>query len=291
MRRTTVASVAVVILVLVSGCNGLFGSDKTTPSVTPAAVPTDSPTRATPDQQIAPGVSDNGITNASALLTAHTAILNNTSFTRRQNTTTLYTNGSVIFRGMSILRAGDRGEGFYRRLTYDWRSPISTRIVRERIETWSNGDQTFSQIIFSNNTTRYARSSQSFRADASGPPTTASMLRSIVQLPGTLLTPANSTIVTYTTRNDTQMYRIHSMFHTSSMSYTIELLVDERGVIHESTIIRVPTHSAKISITSASYSNIGTTVPPDQPPWYSRAKNATTPTEANIIDPMSAGAL
>lgn len=75
MDRTALASVALVVLVALTGCSGLFGGGTPTPAAEPTVTPTATPT-ATPGGPFAgvtfpEGTSKDAIDNGSALLTSH----------------------------------------------------------------------------------------------------------------------------------------------------------------------------------------------------------------------------
>lgn len=88
------------VLALTAGCGSLTGSTTETESVTPAPVPTASPT---PDSVagLAPGLSASGITDVRALARNHTQVTTRTSYVlvRTQSTTHTFGNSSVNASG------------------------------------------------------------------------------------------------------------------------------------------------------------------------------------------------
>jgi hypothetical protein len=89
-----------VVLLVLAGRNGLISGDTgtnetTMQTVTPADVPTDEPTP-TPVPQLAPGLTTQGVVDGFALVNAHGAALDNTSYTVRRNSTTRFQNGTLF---------------------------------------------------------------------------------------------------------------------------------------------------------------------------------------------------
>src|SRR5699024_2742507 len=144
------------VMVVLAGCSGLIpGSDEPTETVTPAPVPTDKPTP-TPVPQFAPGITGKGIEDASALLAAHTSVLENRSFTIRTNTTMIAPNGSVVINYTDTLRAGPPGTGVYSRSerTSNPGSLEARALVREM---WSNNTTQVINETYANGTITYDR--------------------------------------------------------------------------------------------------------------------------------------
>lgn len=79
MTRVTCA-VVLVFLLSMAGCSGIIGEVTPTSTLTPAEVPTDSPSP-TAARELAPGLTQEGVTDAWALAGAHEDELANTSHT------------------------------------------------------------------------------------------------------------------------------------------------------------------------------------------------------------------
>ena len=93
-RRPTTA-LLVVLLVASAGCSGLVGTDGQPTETTTTAPTTDTTTESTTTteateqtpEQLAPGVTSEGVTDALALANAHEDIVSSSTFVRRSNTT------------------------------------------------------------------------------------------------------------------------------------------------------------------------------------------------------------
>ncbi|EMA53081.1 hypothetical protein [Halococcus thailandensis] len=272
MRRTSVA-VLLSVLVVLAGCSGVFGgSDESAETVTPAAVPTDEPTP-TPMPELAPGVTKRGIEDPRALIAAHRSFLQNRSFTQRSSSTALAANGSAILQTTGTLRVGATGAVRYvsnRSGPYfaTERGSIPTRIVA-----WSNDGNYFVQQTFANGTTTYSHP----------PGRRTGMQFALGTLPTILgaLDTGNTTITDRRSENGTTLYHVNGTIDTRRQPNTsVRLLVDSRGVVREySTVRQAPASSAVTkSITENRLVAINTTGTPERPSWVATAKNRTTPT-------------
>ena len=133
-RTRGLLSLLLVVCVVLAGCNGVFGGDtQETSTLTPAAVPTDEPTR-TPLPQLAPGLTGEGVVNASALAAAHDATLEDTSYTARRTVTYRTPNGTPVRRIESVTRVADDGRF---RITKRWNGSTSLR----RVAYYHDGDR------------------------------------------------------------------------------------------------------------------------------------------------------
>lgn len=124
----------VAVLVLLAGCNGFAGTEtRTTASVTPAPVPS------SPDYP--PGVTENGVVDASRLASAHARAVSNQSYTLRSNRTVRYTNGTIRSRlTVSVQLAANRSYLVHARTTGD-RAPTFLGRPPANATFWSNGSQ------------------------------------------------------------------------------------------------------------------------------------------------------
>lgn len=112
MGARPAALVAVAFLVASGGCVGLFGGDSDVQTLTPAAVPTNTPPPA-------PGVTDEGSVNPEGLVSAHEAVLENTSYrfqrvvavTGRNGTLRVETDRRIDDDGTALEQLQVRGEG------------------------------------------------------------------------------------------------------------------------------------------------------------------------------------
>jgi hypothetical protein len=277
MQRA-VGTVLVAVLVVLAGCSGVFGGDgggDDVETVTPAPVPTDEPTP-TPVPQLAPGLTEQGIENASALVAAHGSFLRNQSFTQISNSTALASNGSVLLRTTSTLRAGPPGEGVYsvtdRNESYSSRESIALPIHSEG---WWDGQRYFVKRTFQNGTTTYNRPRidvKQFRYNIA-----QGGLSYRLKPFGT----ANTSVTDRFTRNGTTLYRVRGVIQSDTAgNLSLRLLIDSRGVIHRyTTVRRLPSEmNISKSITKTRFVTINETDAPERPSWVDEAMNRTTAT-------------
>ena len=271
MRRK-IGIVLIAALVILAGCSGLFvgdrgDSERSTSTVTPMAVPTDEPTP-TPTPQLAPGLTQQGIVDRSALLSAHDSYLQNRSFTLHTNQAALASNGTLYSGFQSTLQVGPPETGVYYtgNATYPLnktdtgynfsgnRSPILHR------ESWSTGDHYFQKQTFTNETTIYAQQ----RGEG--------QLRGGYYLNHTIESfGANNTSVQRQQRNGSTYYLVQGDIQRGA-SYTYEnrslrLLIDERGLIHKSHLEYKLSEGGQTLVFNYELSDVGDTEPPDRPSW------------------------
>ena len=272
MQRA-VGTISIAVLVVLAGCSSVLGgSGEMTETLTPAAVPTDEPTP-TPVPQLAPGITGQGIENASALVAAHGSFLQNRSFTQTSNSTVLAPNGSVLSRTTSTLRAGAAGEGVYsvieRNGSYRSRESIGLPV---HSEAWLDGQRYFVKRTFQNGTTTYSR----LRISVTRSDVATGILPYLLESFGT----NNTAVSERFTRDGTTLYRIRGVTQSGTAgNMTLRLLVDSRGVIHEYTRVRRLPSEMNISksVSKTRLIAINTTEAPERPPWVDEAKNQTTP--------------
>ncbi|EMA55527.1 MULTISPECIES: hypothetical protein [Halococcus] len=294
MQRA-VGTVLVVVLVVLAGCSGVFGGDgggESTPTVTPMTVPTDEPTP-TPVPQLAPGLTGQGIENASALVAAHSSFLQNRSFTERSNSTGLGPNGSVLVDTTSTLHVGSGDEGIYavtERNSSEGYSPYPETLAA-RTEVWSNDGRTLWNRTYANGTTRYDRldSSSQTRFGAAG-----AGLRYRLEWFTT-----DTTSVTERQRNGSTLYLVRGKTRTEQTfangNTSLRMLVDRRGVIHSYRTVQQLSGNENLTrvVSTTRFSAIGATDVPDRPSWADTALNRTTsvpsrtPSSANATASMA----
>lgn len=260
MQRATLLALGLVGLVAFAGCN-VFNSGSNTPAVTPMDVPTADPTL-TAVPQLAPGLTQYGLTNASALIDAHTAILANTSFTVREVWLLKYPNGTVAARRVSTKRVED--DRVYR--TYE-----STGLLEPaQQEVWIGTKRSFGRITQNNSTSYYRISRARLSHNELIPQPPPAFLDAIAS--------QSNSISKNVTRNGTTVYRLTAMSKNSSSQYAGSILVTASGLIQQFTV-RIPISfepipNASLSVRSVRITNIGTTTV-ERPSWYTEAVNAT----------------
>jgi hypothetical protein len=280
MQRT-LGTILVAVLVVLAGCGGVLGGgggSDTVETFTPVPVPTDEPTP-TPVPQLAPGLTGQGIENASALVVASKSFYRNRSFTTRANFTVLASNGTVLARSTGTLHAGPAGEGFrYVSERNGGSALINTSTEPVRTEAWWDGERYFLKQTYANGTTTYRRLPIDDGQTGYG--------FAIGGVPGILesVGTANTTVANRFTRNGTMLYRVRGIARTEWRgNVSFRLLVDSRGVIHEYwTVYQIPFRGNNSTVVrETQFSAVNTTDAPERPSWVDEALNQTTPIPEN----------
>ncbi len=271
-----------VVCVVLAGCNGVFGSDAGTPerTLTPAAVPTDEPTP-TPVPQLAPGLTGEGVVNASALAAAHDATLDDTSFTVRRTVTYRTRNGTSIRRIESVTRVADDGRF---RITKRWNGSTPLR----RVAYYDDGERLLVATTGTDDATTYRQAS----------PGTVVAQRSSVAAAGsrrieTMFVAGETVVAGRTERNGTTVYRLvpaetlrRSPETTTGLgrAVSVEARVTDRGRVRSYTLVQrlsgEGSDGAASIVVSTRYSRVGST-DVERPAWYGTALAATDVTTAN----------
>lgn len=142
--------VLLVALIALAGCSavqstGPVGEPTPEGTVTPAPVPADEAGR------LAPGLTDDGIENASELRRSHEAHLENRSYSHFARAAVRYENGTThAAYGARVTVDADEGDRLVVRLPRASR----TRSV-ERVETWSNGSTMAVRQLYENGSVEY----------------------------------------------------------------------------------------------------------------------------------------
>ena len=148
--RQLISIVGLVFLVLLAGCGGGFGFDtgtETSSTVTPAPVPTDDPLSSPPT-----GLSEDGITDSSALADAHAEALANTSFTIKRNHTLITPNGTRLVDTTSVRRIGANHSHWTIERAFNGTNARSFERIVEHLGIWFNGTHGFYQFQGPNET-------------------------------------------------------------------------------------------------------------------------------------------
>lgn len=275
---------------VLSGCSALDGeSSPETRTVTPAPVPTTEPTP-TPAPRLAPGLTAEGITNASALAAAHDAVLRDASYTRRSNLTITYRNGTIHERHRAVTRLGTGHERLFRvasgtsvfAFVAGDSSPSLTRAMRN--EVYSNGTLAVSAVTYTNETTAYYEiATEPVEESVAG--TDRTYLARALGRTETRITGRRS-------RTDATLYRVVATeaalsavrplpTYGSIRKVRFRALVDSRGLVRERRVTYTATTDGGTTVSvarSVEYRQIGSTTV-SRPSWYEAAiENATTAT-------------
>lgn len=265
-----IALVLLVVLVALAGCNGVFGgeTDDVEKTFTPVAVPTAEPTP-TPVPRLAPGLTVEGVVNASALAAAHDAVLENTSFTVWEVVTYRTRNGTPIRRVRSVAHIGADGRFL---VTKRWSG------TPQRVVYYYDGERLLVATTDSRGTT-YHRAS----------PEIAILRRSVATGSGQIervFLAAETRVVGRTTHNGTTVYRLVPETQTQSMeatsfgrSVSVKARVTERGLVRTYTFRQTlngeGSDGAAVIVVSTRYTEVGSTTI-ERPAWYDEALSATT---------------
>jgi hypothetical protein len=280
MSRTSLLYLVIVVLVAFSGCNAFNNPDTTT--LTPAPVPTDEPTP-TPVPRLAPGLTQDGVVNASALAAAHDALLENTSFTMHRTVTYRTHSGTPVRRMTSVARVGDDGRFL---VTKRWNGTTHLR----RAVYYYDGERLLVATTDAFETT-YRRM----------PPETATSLRSVVV--GTdaerierLFVTTEMQVVGRTESNGSTVYRLVPGIGQNQSNATVSIgrsvsvraRITDRGLVRRYTFRQTLSgegpDGAVVIVVWTRYTDVGSTTP-ERPAWYATAVSATNATESTDRQP------
>lgn len=139
--RTAFAGVLVVVLLASAGCSGVFGEgagpvretyDVPSPTPTPTPTATPSPTR-TPVETVVPGIATDRIMSPIATMSAHSVVLENTSFRVVRNLRVEYANGTTA-----------RQETVEAWVSRDRRRYLAIRNTGDRLAVYADGTSAYS---------------------------------------------------------------------------------------------------------------------------------------------------
>ena len=266
---------------MLAGCNGVFGGDAEGPerTLTPVAVPTDEPTP-TPVPQLAPGLTGEGVVNASVLAAAHDAALDGTSYTERRTVTYRARNGTPIRRIESVTRVANDGRF---RITKRWSGSTSLR----RVAYYDDGERLLVATTNAGNATTYRRASSG----------TVAAQRSSVAAAGsrrieTMFVASETVVAGRTERDGTTVYRLvpAASRRTPDTATGLDRSVSVRADITEQGLVRSYTLVQRLSgegadgaatiVVSTRYSQVGST-DVERPAWYDSALTAIDAAASN----------
>lgn len=290
MSQTSGLCLCLVILVCLAGCNALTGETTTEPpSITPAEIPTDDPNAT---QRLAPGLTNHGVVDPSALANAHEAVLTNTSFTRKGTMTKKYTNGTIRTQRVMTTRMVAPKDRYYINVEEYGHNTNRYNQTPDNLSYWSNGERVFVASPSSKmNTTTYHHWESATPADLESGFIRGEMYSEWFQI-------FDTKVSNHTTHNGTTLYRVTAtgiadpdrltkIFPDTKQprNLTFHAMIDSRGLVHEYRLAYTATltetnRPTPIQIVSGMrHTNIGATTV-DRPSWYTTA-NRTTPTTPN----------
>lgn len=278
MRRPSVV-LPVVALLLLAGCSSVSPFASSSPTGTPAPVPTGS--SESPGPVYPPGIDDGGVHDASALVEAHESVIADTSYAVRATETHRYDNGTLQWRLGIRRRVAAGGDRHHSIVDVDGTAPgFGTLHNVTRIETYREEQQLY--VVQSNATTeRYLRVE---------PPEGGAILnRPLIVLFAATETEVGDRV----TRNGTRMYRIEATRVTDRSLFaeavalrpydelrnaSFDALVDTRGLVREYSLTYTVAREDGTVVhvnRSVRYRALGNTTV-EQPPWYDEAVENTT---------------
>ena len=223
---------ALAAMLTLAGCNGVLsgGDQQSTTSnstVTPVDVPTDQPT-ATSAKQIAPGLTDEGVTSAGELMDAQTAFLANHSTVTHLNTSVIAQNGSRLFTMDQTIHRSPSGDPVRATINYTGSIPGYTNVTR--LDSWTTDDGAYVRKTFENGTTTYSESLGRANAGSALSATTLS----------TYLSEADRNTSSVVTRdvNGSPRYLVSGNLTESDSPTNYRLTIDEQGVTRDLLVVR-----------------------------------------------------
>lgn len=269
----------VVALLLLAGCSSVSPFATSSPTGTPAPVPT-SPSE-TPGPVYPPGIDDGGVHDDSALVEAHESVTADTSHAVRATETHRYDNGTLQWRLGIRRRVAAGGDRHHSIVDVDGTAPGSGR---------SGTSPASRPTGRSNSSSSCSRTRPRSGTSASSPPKGGAIL----ERPLIVLFSATETeIGDRVTRNGTTLYRIEATRVTDRSLFaeavalrpydelrnaSFSALVDARGLVREYslhyTVAREDGTVVHVN-RSVRYRALGNTTV-EQPPWYDEAVENTT---------------
>lgn len=278
MREAHLRYLLAAALVAVAGYGVYSAAPQQTGEVPVASAATTTqtpvPTTTGPPEQLAPGLTRDGVTDASTLAGAHADQVRNDSYTVVVAGTTWNANRSVYWRVDSYARVGAGGSP----VLFVWNTsgvPPDVSTLRSDIAIWHNDTQSFARHVDANGTAHYHRSAPE-RDVLGSTPGRGPAIRS-------LFGAVNTTVVERIERNDTTLYRVVSTAQPRSMvsdrprsNYSLSALVDSSGLVHRYRVSYDVHEDGRTLHRSRTWrlSAIGTTTV-GEPAWLDDAVNAT----------------
>ena len=242
--------------------------------MTPAPVPSVE-SRATPDGQFAPGVSDEGV-NGERLARAHARALSNASYTVNQTLVQRYSNGTLRSRYVTVARFTDTPGRFVATLRQTDRR--NGALVERTVRRYGDGDAAYAAIT-EENTTRYERlrwPDGELRDPRQVYPENLTNTRSIARV----FTLVETRVVDTVEVNGTRYARLESAPNATLpplVNVSVTALVSERGLLRSYRVTYdVSRAEGSVEATVAvSYTRVGETTV-SEPAWLDRVDNGTT---------------
>lgn len=275
--RSRLAPVVLALVIVLAGCGSLAGSSPGTPTetVTPAPLPADA-------EQLAPGLTVEGVWNGTRLGTAHQNRLAGQNYTVRTAATVVFENGTVFSEYLTERRFSPDGTGLVSTTLGGLRSVRASGTDTVETTTWTNGSQHVIRRHHENGTVSYSVTTpdRSLRVYTSTVPSlTATLTESDARV---IDRSTNRTPATYTLTAPELAERPVPDVLDAVDRRTARLVVTENGLVQRVTVRqagRLDGHRAVVNNT-VSYHDIGTTTV-ERPPWLTTAREHETATARN----------
>lgn len=243
-------------------------SAATTPTATPPGTATTAP-----PEQLAPGLTDEGVVDSWALSHAHANVLLNASFSVSSVETRWTSDGSrrVVATGTTRVAEGGTPLYFAREVAGDDPGPT---VIDADIELWRTENVSYTRFV-SENGTSY-RESTSTQDILSEPATAWDGIY-------TLFVGVNTTTVERVERNATTLYRVVStsqprpgLSTRERSNYSLSALIDPSGLVHRYRVTYDAHEDGRTLHVTRTWrlSGVGSTTV-EQPGWLDEARNAT----------------
>lgn len=245
-------------------------------AATPTATPPGTATTA-PPEQLAPGLTDEGVVDSWALSHAHANVLLNASFSVSSVETRWASDGSHRSRSAGYVQVTEGGTPLYfaRDISGDDRGPSE---LDADVELWREENVSYARFV-SENGTSY-RESTPTQDILSGPITGWDAIY-------TLFTGTNTTTVERVERNATTLYRVVStsqprpgLSTRERSNYSLSALIDPSGLVHRYRVTYDAHEDGRTLHVARTWrlSSVGSTTV-EQPGWLDEARNATAERE------------
>lgn len=282
--RRTVAGV-VLTIGLLAGCGSIAGGGVATPSpsetVTPAPVPTEVPTP-TPVEQLAPGITRNGVKDPLTLAEAHESVLSTRSETVKLRREVRYANGDLrSLRIQETWVTADRRQ-FHTVITVNGSFPP---FRGDRLEFYSDGQSIYQATVIPNRSSYYRLPIDRYREQNDIDVVLSSPDAGTVFLLFTVMDTREADLIVGQRMLRYRLTSRHlvrpSMLAeaedvTEPRNATLRAIVDERGVLREYTLRYDATVDGRnVTVTKSGIHTAIEHTTVDPPQWVPTAMNRT----------------
>lgn len=250
-------------------------------TVTPAPIPTERPTP-TPVDQLAPGLTGNGVVDPLALAEAHESVLSVRSETVRLRRDVRYVNGELRSRRVQVTRVSANRQRFHTAITVGGSYPP---FAGDRLEFYSNGNLLLQATFLPDHRSFFRLPLAEYREQNDVDVVISSPDAGTVYL---LFAVVETRVTARVDRPDGTRYRVRGtqLVRPGTLAeaedvrdprnVSLSAVIDERGVVLDFTLrydARIGNRSVTV-VSSGTHTAIGNTTVP-RPPWVATALNRT----------------